>query len=357
MSGTSAGNLTGSRDKLITTRLVPAASVSYNSCMNLRLVSCLFFCFIEIAGTAAQPPAPNDGFDGRRAYGYLREICTFGNRMSGSEGMKQQQELLEKHFKQLGFEVEYQRFSTKHPLTRQSVPLANMIVRFFPDRPERILMSAHYDTRPLPDMDVDPRKRREGLFLGANDGASGVAVLMELANHVKTLPERYGLDFVFFDAEELVYVRQGTYFLGSEFFAREYVKGDGAKGNRDYEYVAGVLLDMVGDAKLSVFQEQHSVGWKESRPIVQEIWDTAARLGVAEFIPRVGYMVNDDHLPLYRIAGIPTIDVIDFHYPDPARSTGGIYWHTTNDAPGRCSAESLGKVGLVMLEWLRSAKE
>lgn len=320
--------------------------------MIIRLFSCQIFCLFLFAYAAAQPPAANDGFDGRRAYGYLREICSYGNRMSGSEGMKRQQELLEKHFRELGFPVEFQRFSAKHPLTGQPVPMANIIVRFFPERPERILMAAHYDTRPLPDEERDERRRREGVFLGANDGASGVAVLMELANHIQSLPDRYGLDFVLFDAEELVYGRQGTYFLGSEFFARDYAKGD-----RKYEYIAGVLLDMVGDAKLSIFQEQNSVAWKETRPIVQDIWNTAARLGVTEFIPRVGYLVNDDHLPLYRIAGIPTIDVIDFHYPEPSQTPGGIYWHTTNDSPGRCSAESLGKVGLVMLEWLRSAEE
>jgi Zn-dependent M28 family amino/carboxypeptidase len=269
--------------------------------------------------------------------------------MSGSEGMLRQQELLAKHFKDLGIEVEYQRFDGTHPITKKPVPMANMIVRFFPDRRERILMCAHYDTRPLPDQDPNPRLRREGVFVGANDGASGVAVLMELANHVKSLPERYGLDFVFFDAEELVYGRRGTYFLGSREFAEDYVNS-----KRDYEYVAGVLLDMVGDAELTIYQERNSMGWKDTRPIVQSIWDTAGRLGVNEFIPRLGYSfaIQDDHLPLNRIAGIPTIDVIDFEYPDRQNS----YWHTTNDQPGRCSAASLGKVGLVMLEWLRSAE-
>jgi Zn-dependent M28 family amino/carboxypeptidase len=275
-------------------------------------------------------------------------ICALGNRMSGSKGMLAQQELLQKHFDDLGVKVEFQRFEGKHPLNGQAVPMANMIVRFFPDRAERILMCAHYDTRPLPEMDIDPRRRREGVFLGANDGASGVAVLMELANHVKSLPERYGLDFVFFDAEELLYERRGQYFLGSRHFAEDY-----AKQNRDYQYVAGVLLDMVGDADLTIFQERHSMTWDETRPIVQGVWNTAARLGINEFIPRVGYTVEDDHLPLYHIGKIPVIDVIDFRYPDAMNS----YWHTTNDTPGRCSAESLGKVGMVMLEWLRSAEE
>jgi glutaminyl-peptide cyclotransferase len=313
----------------------------------LRFTLCVCVS-LTAADMLAAEPAGSSKFDGKRSYGYLREICALGNRKTGSEGMAKQQKLLEDHFKKIGIEVEYQKFMMMDPLTRKQVPVANMIVSFFPDRKERILMCAHYDTRPLPDMDPDPRKRREGLFVGANDGASGVAVLMELANHANSLPERYGLDFVFFDAEELIYGRRGDYFIGSKHFATEH-----AKGNRNFEYVAGVLLDMVGDAKLSIFQEQHSVAFENTRPIVQGIWDTAARLGVNEFIPRVGYDVQDDHLPLNRIANIPTVDIIDFHYPDYTNS----YWHTTNDTPGRCSADSLGKVGTVMLEWLRSAEE
>jgi glutaminyl-peptide cyclotransferase len=311
------------------------------------LIFCLFSLAMGIVH-AADPVDPNSKFDGKRSYGYLRDICALGNRKTGSEGMLKQQKLLEDHFKKLGVEVEFQKFMMNDPLSRKPVPVVNMIVSFFPDRRERILMAAHYDTRPLPDMDPDPRKRREGLFVGANDGASGVAVLMELANHVNTLPDRYGLDFVFFDAEELIYGRRGEYFIGSKYFADDY-----SKRERNFDYVAGVLLDMVGDTKLSIFQEQHSVAWENTRPIVQGIWGTAAGLGVTEFIPRVGYDVQDDHLPLNRIANIPTVDVIDFHYPDPSNG----YWHTTNDTPGRCSADSLGKVGMVMLEWLRSAEE
>jgi glutaminyl-peptide cyclotransferase len=318
--------------------------------MTSRPLFILFFCLYSLAMGivhAADPVDPNSKFDGKRSYGYLKDICALGNRKTGSEGMLKQQDLLKKHFETLGVDVEFQKFMMNDPLSRKPVPVANIIVSFFPERKERILMCAHYDTRPLPDMEPDPRKRREGLFLGANDGASGVAVLMELANHVNTLPCRYGLDFVFFDAEELIYGRRGEYFIGSKYFAEDY-----AKRERNFEYVAGVLLDMVGDTKLTIFQEQHSVAFENTRPIVQGIWGTAARLGVTEFIPRVGYDVQDDHLPLNRIANIPTIDVIDFHYPDPSNG----YWHTTNDTPGRCSSDSLGKVGLVMLEWLRSAK-
>ena len=286
-------------------------------------------------------------FDGRRAYAYLRQLCALGPRISGTPGMRQQQQLLEKHFHDLGAQVEYQRFQVKrHPITGRPVPMANLIVQWRPKARERILLCAHYDTRPRPDRDVDPRKRRSGVFLGANDGASGVAVLMELAHHAAALPTRYGLDFVLFDGEEFVFVeRRDPYFLGSEWFARSHQRRP-----PEHRYVAGVLLDMVGDRNLTIYQERSSATWPDTRPLVQEIWDTAERLGVKEFIPRVGYDVRDDHVPLHQIAKIPIIDLIDFEYPDRSNR----FWHTTQDAPGRCSAESLGKVGWVLLEWLAS---
>ncbi|NOY29545.1 MAG: M28 family peptidase [Planctomycetes bacterium] len=297
----------------------------------------------------ALSPSLATAFDGQRSYGYLKQLCSFGNRMSGSPGMLQQQQLLEKHFSDLGGQVHFQKFQIrKHPLTGRPVPMANLVVQWHPKSTERIMLCAHYDTRPRPDRELDPRRAKRGVFLGANDGASGVAVLMELAHHVRDLPERYGLDFVFFDAEEFIFdERQDQYFLGSEWFARQYRDHPPA-----HRYKAGVLLDMVGDAKLSIYQERHSATWSDTRPLVKEIWGTAKRLGVKEFIPRIGYAgaIRDDHLPLHNIAKIPVIDVIDFEYPDRSNR----FWHTMADAPGRCSADSLGKVGLVIQEWLKT---
>lgn len=292
----------------------------------------------------ADPIPPAERFDGRRAYAYLKQICALGARISGTEAMAQQQQLLEKHFTELGGQLEWQRFELeRHPLTGQPVQLANLIVRWHPEATERLLLCTHYDTRPHADREANPRLRKLGLFLGANDGGSGTALLMELGHHVKNLPSRYGLDFVFFDAEEFVFSQRDDYFLGSTHFAEQYVEH-----RLTHRYVGGVLLDMVGDAKLSIYQETHSAMWPQSRQLVQEIWGTAARLGVKEFIPRVGYQVDDDHLPLNRIAQIPVCDVIDFHYPDRLNR----YWHTTADTVARCSAESLGKVGWVIQEWL-----
>lgn len=260
--------------------------------------------------------------------------------MSGSPGMKAQQEMLRKHFEELGGKVSLQRFRAPNPLEGPPVEMANLIVEWHPERKERILLCAHYDTRPLPDRDPDPVRRREGVFLGANDGASGVAVLMELAHLIAELEGPVGVDFALFDGEELVYVEgRDPYCFGSTWFAQQYVQNPPS-----HRYRWGVLLDMVGDRDLEILQEGNSVAWKDTRPLVKQIWATAGRLGVDEFVARRGVPVNDDHLPLRNIGKIPTCNIIDFDYPA---------WHTEADTPRRCAPGSLAKVGWVVYEWLK----
>jgi glutaminyl-peptide cyclotransferase len=290
---------------------------------------------------STSPVSPRNPLDALRTYRYLEQICAIGPRIPGSAGMREQQELLKKHFEQFGGQVSLQTFHARNPLGGENVPMANLIVQWHPEREERILLCAHYDTRPLPDRDPDPARRQAGVFLGANDGGSGVAVLMELAHLMPELNSRYGVDFVMFDGEELVYAdHRDPYFLGSTWFAQQY-----AEHPPGYRYRWGVLLDMVGDADLQVFQEAQSVAWRDTRPLVKQIWQTAARLGVNEFIPRPKYQVNDDHIPLRNIAKIPTCDIVDLDYP---------YWHTEADTVRRCSGSSLAKVGWVVYEWLKT---
>jgi len=278
-------------------------------------------------------------FNGERAYEYLKQVCAIGPRPSGSAGMAKQQKLLAEHFKKLGGQVEFQQFRGRHPLNGSWVPMANLIVRWHPQSKKRILLCAHYDTLPLPMLDpVNPR----GTFVGANDGGSGVAVLMELAHEIPNLELNYGIDFVLFDAEEFIFHEDHRYFLGSEFFARQYA------GNRPpYRYRWGVLLDMIGDADLQIYQERNSLYWRDTRPLVKDIWATARRLGVREFIPRPRYAIRDDHLPLHNTGRIPCIDIIDFDYPP---------WHTQGDTVDKCSALSLAKVGWVVREWLKEVE-
>lgn len=307
----------------------------------------------------ASADSATNPISGERAFAYLTQLCKLGSRASGSSGMQRQQAMLAKFFEDRGAEVELQEFLIRHPLTGERVRCANLIVRWHPDAKQRVLLCAHYDTRPLPDRDPNPRRRREGVFVGANDGASGVAVLMELANHIPKAEMQIGVDFVLFDAEELVFNGGyrgdvGEYFLGSKHFARNY------KNNPPpHQYRWGVLLDMVGDAQLELLQEGYSVSWPDTRPLVMEIWQTAARLGVDEFVPRTkrgtreGF-IRDDHLPLRNIARIPTCNIIDADYPDAPFGAPGSYWHTEQDIPRNCSGESLAKVGWVVFEWLKT---
>src|SRR5262249_42227363 len=123
-------------------------------------------------------------FDAKRAMGYLDAVCAIGPRMSGTDGMRKQQELIRKHFKDLGVAVEEQTFSGKQVSRKNPVDMTNLIVSWHPDRKRRVILCSHYDTRPIADQEKDPRKWREP-FLSANDGGSGVAFLMELGHHMK----------------------------------------------------------------------------------------------------------------------------------------------------------------------------
>ncbi|MEX2114062.1 MAG: M28 family peptidase [Pirellulales bacterium] len=277
-------------------------------------------------------------FDGRQAFDYLRQLCAIGTRVSASQGMLDQQKLLAEHFEKLGAKVSFQRFRVRHPIDGSPVSMANLIVQWHPERNERILLCTHFDTRPFPDR--DPRNPR-GTFLGANDGASGTALLMELGNGMPKLDGKLGVDFVFFDGEEFVFEEGHPYFIGSEYFALTYARKPGG-----VHYRWAVLLDMVGDADLQIVPDRHSMSWADSRPLVQSIWKTAERLGVTEFDIKQRCDVLDDHLKLHNIGKIPSCDLIDFRYP---------WWHTEGDLPERCSALSLAKVGWVVQTWLEQA--
>jgi hypothetical protein len=275
-------------------------------------------------------------FDADRAFGYLTKICDIGPRISGSQGMEQQQQLIAEHFAKLKAQVKFQSFDAAHPLNGRPVRMNNIIVTWDPRATERVLLACHYDTRPHADRDPNPRLASEGVFLGANDGASGVALLMELGNHIRRIKPTYGVDFVLFDGEELVYGERDPYFLGAEYFSKQY--RDKPPGHK---YVCGVLADMIGGKKLQLYQEINSLNYAPE--VTQSVWKTAKKLGVKEFVARPKHDVRDDHLALNEIAGIPTCDIIDFGYE---------HWHTTKDVPASCSGESLAKVGRVLLAWL-----
>jgi hypothetical protein len=284
-------------------------------------------------------------FDGRAAYEYLKQICAVGPRPSGSAGMVAQQKVVSEHFQRLGAQVHFQEFRASNPLDQSSVPMANMIIEWYPDRTERILLCTHYDTRPLPDHDPH---NVNGVHIGANDGASGLAVLMELGKWMPRLESKYGVDFVLFDGSRFVFKdgkwgkKGDPYFLGAEHFAKAYVSDP-----PPYKYRWGLMLNMVGSQDLQVYEEMNSMSYRATRPLVEDIWRAAYHTGVRDFVATRKDTVSDDHIRLNEIAKIPTCEIVDFDDPT---------WRTQQDIPQHCSPLSLAKVGWVVLQWLPQAK-
>ena len=250
-------------------------------------------------------------FDGGRAYEYLEEICALGPRMSGSTGMQAQQKLLAEHFQKLGGTVRVSGVSRAAPVGRLGRADGQ------PDRPlssrsqaaDPALCALRHASLSRPRPQQSARH-----VLGANDGGSGVAVLMELAHKLADLPGRLGVDFVLFDGEELVFREQDPYFYGSQHFAEQYVANP-----PDYRYRWGVLLDMVGDADLQIYEERRQ-RWSGATP---SRWSKPSGtrpggLGVREFIPQKGHEIRDDHWrcttrPRFRLATSSTSIIPAWH--------------------------------------------
>lgn len=270
-------------------------------------------------------------FDGTNAYNYLLKQTGFGPRNPNSKGHKACLDYLVQTLRNFADEVELQPFTAQG--YSEVLPLTNVIAKFNPKVATRILLCAHWDTRPRADNDENKSRRNEPI-LGANDGASGIAVLLEIASLLKQHPPVIGVDIVLFDGED--YGMEGDlskYFLGSHHFA------DNKPANYNPRF--GILLDLVGDKFLDLSKEQHSVRFAPD--IVNLVWGKARELGFAQFLDEIGEEVNDDHLQLNHV-GIKTIDLIDFNYPDPTNR----FWHSHQDVPENCSAESLEAVGTVV---------
>ncbi len=279
------------------------------------------------------------GFDGDRAYEYLVDQVKIGTRISGTEGNRTLRKRMAEHFAGQGAKVTLQKFEVRHPLNGEPVEMENVVASWNADRPRRVVIGAHFDTRPRADKEPTAKKRAEP-FYGANDGGSGIAVLMELANLMQDIKTSVGVDLVAFDGEELVWDENGDvageYFHGSKHFAEQYRNARGP-----VPYVAGFVVDMVGGEPLRIYPDKE--GNRRAGHLVQEIWAIARRLKATGFKTGQFYDVSDDHWPLLEV-GIPAIDIIDFSYK---------HWHLTSDTADKCSAASLAQVGGVVAEWLR----
>jgi hypothetical protein len=283
-------------------------------------------------------PGPIE-LDAKRALGYLKAICAIGPRMSGTAGMRRQQELIREHFAKLGVKVQSQEFTAKQVSRANPVDMTNLIAAWHPERRKRVILCSHYDTRPIADQEPDPRKWRE-TFLSANDGGSGVAFLMELGNHMKDLQTPVGVDCVFFDGEESIFDHdRDQYFFGSKHFAKTWKKSDPRP-----DYVAAVLLDMIAGKDPKFPAEAYS--YQGAEPLVRQLWKLGWDLGCGAFQNKVGLKIQDDHLALLNV-GIPAVDIIDFDYP---------HWHRLSDVPANCSEDGILQVGRVLTTWLRRLK-
>lgn len=282
--------------------------------------------------TVAEAVRAIPAFSGDRAFTYLTQQTDFGPRNPNSSGHAACRAYLLTTLRTLADEVRAEDFATAG-YDGERLALTNIIASFRPAMKARILLCAHWDTRPRAERDERPQLR-DTPILGANDGASGVAILLELASILHTTPPSIGVDIVLFDGED--YGKEsdhGMYLIGSRHFVK----------NKPPDYIPrfGILLDMVGDTYLDLPKELNSVRYAPD--IVSLVWDTARELGIPQFLDEPGEEILDDHVPLNE-AGIKTIDIIDFNYPDPTHR----YWHTHQDIPENCSAESLGAVGTVV---------
>lgn len=283
----------------------------------ITLLCVLILCTIGCSGPTKVFRGTD--FDGDRAYRDLEYQVEIGARYPGTPGHEQVLSFMTGVLEDAGWVVEQQRAE----ISGKSV--INLIASRDED-PDYVLLGAHYDNRIYADHDPD-HDRREEPVPGANDGASGVAVLLELA---RTLPEDLPVStrLVFFDAEDNGGIDDWEWILGSRAYVRDI----------DPLPQIAVILDMIGDADLQVYYERNS-----NTPIREEIWRVADDLGFEEiFIKQERHSMLDDHTPFLE-AGIPAVDLIDFDYP---------YWHTTHDTVDKVSPDSLQVIGDTITAWL-----
>ena len=300
------------------------------------------------ADTIALAACPR--FSASNAMQFINEQCEFGPRVTGSEASRLCGDYLVERFKAFGAEVEEQT-GIVTIWDGSKLPARNIVARINPSSPDRILLCAHWDSRPWADNDEDEANYHTPI-LAANDGASGVGVLLECARLFKAqpLPEKLGIDIILFDLEdygphqdeaEKYYDDRVNYWaLGSQYWSKHpHVYG--------YRAYYGVLLDMVGGSNPNFQKEYYSQGY--AAWVSNKIWRKAYDMGYRPYFNNeLGPIVSDDHLPMNQMAGIPTVDIIDLQ-PESSNGCFPEVWHTLNDNLENIDRTTLGMVGDVLL--------
>jgi glutaminyl-peptide cyclotransferase len=284
---------------------------------------------------------PKTAFDGKQALIYAQAQVGFGPRVPGTDGHRRAGDWIVAQMRERADTVVEQRWW--HVTQRgDSLPMRNILARFRADMEQRVLYVAHWDTRPVADNDRNLGARQMPIA-GANDGASGVALLIALGDVLKKTPPSLGVDLLFVDGED--YGNFGDpnladVLIGSRYFADHLP-------SPDYRPLFGVVWDMIGDRDLNIYQEGNSV--QAAPEVVQRVWQIADELGYGDyFVGEVVEPITDDHLPLIK-KGLRVIDVIDIDYGPPVEDGGArpaaTFHHTTQDTIDKISARSLQIVG------------
>ena len=316
----------------------------------------------------AEPVGPV--FSADSAFAYCEAQCAFGPRTMNSEAHDRCGAWIARTFERFGMRVvEQQATLTGYDGTR--LRATNIIASYRPELTDRILLCAHWDSRPWADNDPDEQNWRQPV-MAANDGASGVAVMLEVARLLNEgsaaaadsslithhLSLGVGVDFICFDAEDwgvpqwdadATDVTEGnSWALGAQYWAAHpHVDG--------YRARYGILLDMVGGRGARFYHEGYSLRY--ARSIVDHVWRAAETVGYSAYFPKDGGgYITDDHVPVNEVAGIPCIDIIPY-YPDCAESSFGPTWHTVNDDMAHINPNTLKAVGQTVIQVLFSAKE
>ena len=319
---------------------------------------------------STQPVGP--AFVADSAYAFCEQQCSFGPRTMNSEAHEQCGRWIAEKFRQYGMEVTLQE-ATLHGYDGTALKSTNIIASYHPERQERIMLCAHWDSRPWADNDPDEANHHKPV-MAANDGASGVAVMLEVARLLKneeaTVPDSsdaavanashfaiqssLGIDFVCFDAEDWgipqwseIEDPGNTWALGAQYWAEQF-KLQNPKPNIRY----GILLDMVGGRGARFFQE--GISQRYAFDVVNRVWQAADIVGFGSFFPKEdGNHITDDHLPVNETAKIPCIDIIPY-YPDCMESSFGPTWHTVKDDMEHIDRNTLQAVGQTLIQVLFS---
>lgn len=285
-------------------------------------------------------------FNADSAYTYVARQVAFGPRVPNSREHKACGDYLVNELKRFGALVDEQ-CDVVDAFDSTPLQMRNIIGSFQPENRKRLLLCAHWDCRPWADNDPDKENHHTPVD-GANDGASGVGVLLEVARQIQAQQPALGVDIIFFDVEDYGVPQflddeygSGSWCLGSQYWAR-------TPHVADYNARFGILLDMVGGKGATFYKEGFSEEYASA--IIDKVWNKAHAAGYGKFFPKQsGGYVTDDHLPINRIARIPCIDIIPM-MPDSERSSFGDTWHTVNDNMEHIDRSTLKAVGQTVLE-------